>query len=45
MKLGRDARRPWLVWAAGLGGHGATASPAVGETVAVAVVEALQSGQ
>lgn len=45
MKLGRDGRRPWLVWAAGLGGHGATAAPAVGETVAAAVVEALQSGQ
>jgi len=34
MRLGRDPRRPWLVWAAGLGGHGATASAAVGETVA-----------
>ena len=41
MRLGRDATRPWLVWAAGLGGHGATASPAVGERVANAVVEAL----
>jgi len=37
MKLGRDAQRPWLVWAVGLGGHGATASAAVGETVAAAV--------
>lgn len=45
MRLGRDDRRPWLVWAAGLGGHGATASPAVGEAVAVGVIEALQSGQ
>ncbi|MDB4962123.1 MAG: dependent oxidoreductase [Myxococcales bacterium] len=37
MRLGRDPRRPWLVWAAGLGGHGATASPAVGEVVADAI--------
>lgn len=41
MKLGRDPTRPWLVWAAGLGGHGATASAAVGETVASAVTSAL----
>jgi glycine/D-amino acid oxidase-like deaminating enzyme len=41
MRLGRDPNRPWLVWAAGLGGHGATAAPAVGERVASAVVEAL----
>lgn len=41
MRLVRDAERPWLVWAAGLGGHGATAAPAVGETVATAVVSAL----
>lgn len=41
MLLGRDPARPWLVWAAGLGGHGATASPAVGEVVADAVVAAL----
>ena len=34
MKLERDQKRPWLVWAAGLGGHGATASAAVGEIVA-----------
>lgn len=37
MRLGRDPRRPWLVWAAGLGGHGATAAAAVGETVADAI--------
>jgi glycine/D-amino acid oxidase-like deaminating enzyme len=43
MRLERDATRPWLVWAIGLGGHGATASPAVGETVAAAVVAALAS--
>jgi glycine/D-amino acid oxidase-like deaminating enzyme len=41
MRLGRDAMRPWLVWAIGLGGHGATASPAVGVRVADAVIEAL----
>jgi glycine/D-amino acid oxidase-like deaminating enzyme len=42
MRLGRDPDRPWLVWAAALGGHGATASPAVGEVVADAVVAALR---
>lgn len=41
MRLGVDPSRPWLVWAAGLGGHGATAAPAVGERVANAVIEAL----
>jgi D-arginine dehydrogenase len=41
MRLGRDAMRPWLVWAAGLGGHGATASPAVGEVVAEACIAVL----
>lgn len=41
MRIGRDPRRPWLVWAAALGGHGATASPAVGELAAAAVVEAI----
>lgn len=41
MRLGRDPARPWLVWAAGLGGHGATAAPAVGEVVADACVAAL----
>lgn len=45
MRLGRDDHRPWLVWAAGLGGHGATSAPAVGEAVATAVSLALQSGQ
>jgi glycine/D-amino acid oxidase-like deaminating enzyme len=39
MRIGRDAHRPWLVWAVGLGGHGATASPAVGELAAAAVLE------
>jgi len=41
MRLGRDPVRPWLVWAAGLGGHGATASAAVGEVVADACLAAL----
>ena len=41
MRLGRDPQRPWLVWAAALGGHGATAAPAIGEVVADAVVQAL----
>jgi glycine/D-amino acid oxidase-like deaminating enzyme len=41
MRLGRDPSRPWLVWAAGLGGHGATAAAAVGEVVADACVAAL----
>lgn len=41
MKLGRDATRPWLVHAVGLGGHGATAACAVGETVAAAIATAL----
>lgn len=39
MRLGPDPRRPWLVWAAALGGHGATAAAAVGERVANAVIE------
>lgn len=42
MRLGRDPQRPWLVWAAALGGHGATAAVAVGEVVADAVVDALR---
>ncbi len=42
MKLERDETRPWLVWAVGLGGHGATASAAVGETVAGLVIDALE---
>jgi D-arginine dehydrogenase len=43
MKIGRDPSQPWLVWAAGLGGHGATAAPAVGEIAADAVIDALES--
>jgi D-arginine dehydrogenase len=45
MRLGRDVARPWLVWAVGLGGHGATASAAVGERVADGVVVALAERQ
>jgi D-arginine dehydrogenase len=41
MKIERDATRPWLVWAAGLGGHGATASSAVGQAAAAHVISAL----
>jgi len=41
MRVGRDPSRPWLVWAVGLGGHGATASAAVGETAARAAIDAL----
>jgi len=41
MRLGRDPERPWLVWAAGLGGHGATAAGAVGEAVAEACAAVL----
>jgi D-arginine dehydrogenase len=43
MWLGEDPVRPWFVWAAGLGGHGATASPAVGEEVASACERVLTS--
>ncbi len=41
MRIGRDPARQWLVWAAALGGHGATASAAVGERAAAAVTEVL----
>ena len=41
IRIGRDSRRPWLVSAVGLGGHGATTSAAVGERVAAAVIAAL----
>lgn len=42
MRLGRDSTRPWLVHATALGGHGATASAAIGETVATEVLAALR---
>lgn len=41
MRLGQDPERPWLFWSAGLGGHGATASAAVGERVADSIVRYL----
>ncbi|HEY5923612.1 MAG TPA: FAD-binding oxidoreductase [Kofleriaceae bacterium] len=41
MKIQQDAERPWLVWVAGLGGHGATASSAVGQVAASYVISAL----
>jgi glycine/D-amino acid oxidase-like deaminating enzyme len=41
MLLGPDPDRPWLVNALALGGHGATASAAIGETVAAAVAKIL----
>lgn len=41
MRLARDSGRPWLVHATGLGGHGATASAAVGETVAAIVCDVI----
>lgn len=39
--IGPDDRRPWLFWVAGLGGHGATASAAVGELAAAGIYEQL----
>ncbi|MBP9085518.1 MAG: FAD-binding oxidoreductase [Kofleriaceae bacterium] len=42
MRLGADAEIPGLVWAVGLGGHGATAAPAVGRIVADAVLRKLR---
>jgi len=41
MQLGRDPARPYLVHALALGGHGATASAAVGESVAATVAALL----
>jgi D-arginine dehydrogenase len=32
-----DANLPWLFWVAGLGGHGATASPAIGTSAAARI--------
>ena len=33
-RVARDAALPWLVWVAGLGGHGATSAAAIGEDAA-----------
>ena len=41
MRIERDPARPWLIWAAGLGGHGATAAAGVGEAAAEVCVAAL----
>jgi len=41
-RIARDPERPWLVWVAGLGGHGATASLAIGEDAAAIVAAALE---
>ena len=40
----RDPIAPWLCWVAGLGGHGVTASLAVGRRAAAVVVDALANG-
>jgi len=40
-RIGWDRDLPWLFWVAGLGGHGATASAAVGIAAAAGVVERL----
>jgi glycine/D-amino acid oxidase-like deaminating enzyme len=40
MRIGWDDHRPWLYWVAGLMGHGATASPAVGERAAAELLRA-----
>jgi D-arginine dehydrogenase len=40
-RLGSDAELPGLFWAAALGGHGVTCSPAVGRVVAEAVLDSL----
>lgn len=37
-RVGWDPDRRWLCWVAGLGGHGATASAAIGEDAAAAIV-------
>ncbi len=39
--VGVDREVPWLFWIAGLGGHGATASPAIGRVAAEAIKQAL----
>jgi len=40
--IGWDPDVPWLFWVAGLGGHGATSSAAVGERAAAALVARLR---
>lgn len=41
-RVGVDSSRPWLMWVAGLGGHGATASMAIGEDAASVIEERLK---
>jgi D-arginine dehydrogenase len=43
IKVERDVVRPWLVWAAALGGHGATAAAAVGERACALALAAIHS--
>jgi glycine/D-amino acid oxidase-like deaminating enzyme len=40
--IGWDRAVPWLFWVAGLGGHGATASAAIGEDAAAALAARLR---
>jgi glycine/D-amino acid oxidase-like deaminating enzyme len=42
-RIERDAALPWLVWVAALGGHGVTASAAVGTSAAGVVAAALDA--
>ena len=42
--VGADREVPWLFWIAGLGGHGATASPAIGRVAAEAIIAHLDAG-
>ena len=41
--VGVDREVPWLFWIAGLGGHGATASPAIGRVAAEAILQHLKN--
>jgi D-arginine dehydrogenase len=41
-RIGFDPGRPWLLWVAGLGGHGATASMAIGEDAAGLIEQRLR---
>jgi glycine/D-amino acid oxidase-like deaminating enzyme len=37
-RVARDRDLPWLVWVAGLGGHGATSAAAIGEDAAAVLL-------
>jgi D-arginine dehydrogenase len=41
--VGWDPAAPWLFWVAGLGGHGATACPAIGHMAALDLAARLGS--